>query len=677
MAAYLRFYQFEKSPFESTAAKQGLVLGTKSLKGAFGHVKQGLEEDSPRICLSGSAGVGKTSFCRALPKLLADSAQTVVVLDPCRPWQEIRNTIAKKLKLSGAAISRKALMAAKEESKQLVLVIDQAEALSHESLDHLDILLQYKCDDGKQLLHCVMLANLEAASTGAEIPLLWWLDKFTTMQLQFSPIPAEGIRHYVEKHLAKAGWAGGELFTKQALAAIHCNTGGLPRAINELCEKILIEGGARAITSINGDFIEELCGDGKPQPTIDRDAADPDLSAQWSIGDANDSPNAQDLLDTASSDQEQLGDPEIGANRDQLLGESQDIASLLVTQDSPEVLRVEPHATIREESSSTLELEVEPGPSRQQHEESFYGQKTSIGAPIGMGRIPIGTQSKKRRSGMMMLMLVLALIAYVINSKFSVPTELIESAEGKIAETLEKRKSLVSDQEAEPTPEPIVESSLSPSILDRADEIAADEALEHDPDTKSASELDEPMSANELAAVPGTDTNDTAQSRASNSSKPATPKAPATIPTTPTPAVAKTSVKPAPATTKPSSSFSNDLMIVNEYTAIPEAASSAPKLPHPAPVKPNTRATTREASAAVSKTAAKPVSKKTVPPAVKKTVTKAASKTKPKLRSTRTTPAKISTDPIAAPKRAKPEPAQSLEVQRQQQQEEDEWTIDW
>ena len=210
MAAYLRFYQFEKSPFESKAAKKGLVLGTKSLKGAFGRVKQGLGEGSPRICLSGSEGIGKTSFCRALPKLLADTAQTAVVLDPRKPWREVRATIAKRFKLDGGAISRKALIAAREGSKQLVLVIDQAEALSHESLDHLDILLQYKCDDGKQLLHCVMLADLDAASTGTEIPLLWWLDKFTTMQLQVSPIPVEGLRHDVEKHLAKAGWAGGE-----------------------------------------------------------------------------------------------------------------------------------------------------------------------------------------------------------------------------------------------------------------------------------------------------------------------------------------------------------------------------------------------------------------------------------------------------------------------------------
>ncbi len=54
----------------------------------------------------------------------------------------------------------------------------------------------------------------------------------------------------------------------------------------------------------------------------------------------------------------------------------------------------------------------------------------------------------------------------------------------------------------------------------------------------------------------------------------------------------KTVVKPAPATTQPSSGFSDDLMIVNEYTAIPEAASSVPKLPLPVPAETEPKPTT-------------------------------------------------------------------------------------
>ena len=136
MAAYLRFYQLEKSPFENQKQK-GLVLGTHSLRAAFAEIKRGLEEDSPRICFSGSSGVGKTSLARALPKRLGDSTKLAAIGNPRRSWQEIRASIAKKFNLSDGAISRRSLMSARARDDQsLVLLIDQAELLSHESLDH-------------------------------------------------------------------------------------------------------------------------------------------------------------------------------------------------------------------------------------------------------------------------------------------------------------------------------------------------------------------------------------------------------------------------------------------------------------------------------------------------------------------------------------------------------------
>jgi len=261
LAAYLRFYQLEKAPFESDSENRGFILGTRSLRSAFAEIKQGLEDGLPRICVSGSAGVGKTSLCRALPKLLGNSARVVPILRADRPWSEIRPLIAKKLELQGGAISRDSLLDALDEVDRLVLVFDEAELLSHEILDHLDILLRYKGEDEEQLLHCVMLANLECASEGAETPLLWWLDEYTTLQHEFAPIPAGGMRHYVEKHLAKAGWSGGDLFDDDSLQVIFQKSDGIPREINALCEKALNAAGVRGLDAIGAAVIREICGD--------------------------------------------------------------------------------------------------------------------------------------------------------------------------------------------------------------------------------------------------------------------------------------------------------------------------------------------------------------------------------------------------------------------------------
>lgn len=578
MAAYIRFYQLDASPFGDGTGKSGLVLGTSSLRGALSEVKQGLAEGSPRICLTGSAGIGKTSFCRALPKLLGDSAQVAVVLNPHRPWQDVRATIAKRYKIQAGAISRKALLAAREDTKKLVLVIDQAESLSHESLDHLDNLLQYQGDEGDQLLHCVMLADLEHAASGTETPLLWWLDRFTTLQLQFSPIPAEGLRHYVEKHLAKAGWAGGELFTEEALVAIHRYTGGVPRAINDLCQKILVEGGAREISPISAEFIEGLYGDspGGDSPNSEALAASPELSEDLSTAEFDAPPTAQEMLDDARVEGPRSDDETRGA-REQLLEPAEDIASLIMTQDSAELLEVAGSASPPTNGSMSLELEHEPTAEAEPLE--VYHHTRAVGAPVGMSRTAVAAPRRRSPIPTMIGLGVAAWLAYLLYSKAPTPTELIESAEHRIvevAEVIEEKIGIELKLAVDPVEEVAEESSLAPSILDRPEMLVADPDLDIVPlpETQQAL-LDEesiPESTDELETEP------LAASLASSHDEEPT-KAPAAtasevassvaLSPSATPTASKTT--PAPATAKP---ISTELIVVNEYTAIPEAASS-------------------------------------------------------------------------------------------------------
>lgn len=510
MAAYLRFYQFDASPFESGKAKRGLVLGTPSLRGALAKVKQSLNEGSPRICLTGSAGVGKTSFSRALPKLLADTAQVALILDPSKPWREIHTTIAKRFNLTEGAISRKALLAVRESGKNMVVIFDKAEALSHESLDHLDVLLQYKCEYGNQLLHCVMLADLDAASSGTDIPLLWWLDKFTTLQLQFSPIPAEGLRHYVEKHLAKAGWAGGELFTREALVAIHRNTGGIPRAINELCEKILIEGGRREINSISADFIDRLCGD---SIEVEGQTLATEHSQDTTGGNFGALRDAQ-IMPSVEARDHRYPTLETLEHRKPILEPVEDIASLLITRDSAESLQVAGADSQCVEESPGLELEDEPPSSAQP---DCYDHPQSVGAPVGMIHASAPSRSHRTPSAVVVGLAVAAWLAYALYSLGPESTEIIKSAEISIVKAIKKQTMRDSEATLHPPTETDLDQDTGPVVVARALPATSDSdiaqtavTVPNRAPTSSIRISSEPIVVNEYTAIPEAASSNTA-----------------------------------------------------------------------------------------------------------------------------------------------------------------------
>lgn len=263
MSTYLKFHELERSPFEGQGSDQ-LVLATASLRRAYAEIKTGLEEGAPRICVSGGAGIGKSSFARALPKLLESTARCVLVRDPGTEWSRIENAVARQLQLQSGQVSRTTLVATRREGRRIVMVIDRAEELPAESLEQLDILLGYQDNDGEQLVQCVLLADLEEAPRGREIPLLWWLDQLTTRQLRFSPIPEEGIRSYVDKRLQKAGFQGASLFTDEAVTAIHRYTGGVPGAVSALCEELLSRAADQRTHEIDRGLVAIVCGDALP-----------------------------------------------------------------------------------------------------------------------------------------------------------------------------------------------------------------------------------------------------------------------------------------------------------------------------------------------------------------------------------------------------------------------------
>jgi len=282
VSAYLKFFELQQSPFDSRAQSK-LVLGTRALRDAFAAISAGLDEGSSRVCVSGGRGLGKTTLARALPKLLGDRARVAIVPDPSVPWESLRQPIARQWGVASGGLARRALAQASRD-RRLVLVIDQAERATEEFLDHLDVVLSYRSEQDEPIVQSVLLARLatDAEAGRAEpVPLLWWLDRIQTLQLTFEPLPRAGVESYVARHLARAGWQGGDLFTVGACHAIHEYTGGIPGEVSALCERLLDLAATEDLREIDEDFVRACCepeADGSPSDVVD--ASEPDRAVE-------------------------------------------------------------------------------------------------------------------------------------------------------------------------------------------------------------------------------------------------------------------------------------------------------------------------------------------------------------------------------------------------------------
>jgi type II secretory pathway predicted ATPase ExeA len=255
MSAYLKYFELVQSPFEGKAQSK-VVLGTRALRDALKAIRGGLEEGSARICVSGGPGLGKTSLARSLPKLLGETARVALVRDPSLPWESLRAQIAKQWGLESRGLARNRLLTANCEHR-LVLVVDRAEQASEEFLDHLDIMLSIRSEIDEPVVQSVLFACLAGLGSGDSAPIVWWLDRIQTLDLEFAPIPRDGVESYIHKHLKRAGWRGEPLFSSEAALAIAGVTGGVPGEISSLCERLLAEAAERGQSLIDADFIHD------------------------------------------------------------------------------------------------------------------------------------------------------------------------------------------------------------------------------------------------------------------------------------------------------------------------------------------------------------------------------------------------------------------------------------
>ena len=242
---YEEYFSLKERPFSLTPDPDFLFL-SGSHQQALDHLLFGLESGEGFIVVTGDIGVGKTTVCRALLRRLPERFATALVVNTLLTEKELLRTVLDDFGAPVPDGTRKDLLdalnrfllAEAEAGRRPVLIIDEAQNLAPSLLEQVRLLSNLETEKRK-LLQIVLFGQKELQEK-LRLPQLRQFDQRITVRAMILPLDLRETSRYIQHRMSVAGAAGSTFLTPAAERLLHRRSRGVPRRINQLCDRALL-----------------------------------------------------------------------------------------------------------------------------------------------------------------------------------------------------------------------------------------------------------------------------------------------------------------------------------------------------------------------------------------------------------------------------------------------------
>lgn len=244
---YEAYYRLQAKPFQLTSDPR-FFFSSRGHRRAMAYLVYGVHQGEGFIVITGEIGAGKTMLANTLAHNLASRNLVLAkVVSTNLEADDMVRMVAASFGLpqenSKSALLdavEQFLLACHRQGKRALLVVDEAQNLPAKSVEELRMLSNFVSAD-KPLLQTFLLGQPEFRKT-LQSPAMEQLRQRVIASCHLGPMSATDTEAYVVHRLQTVGWRDDPSFSKEALAAIHQHTGGIPRKINILCDRLLLMG---------------------------------------------------------------------------------------------------------------------------------------------------------------------------------------------------------------------------------------------------------------------------------------------------------------------------------------------------------------------------------------------------------------------------------------------------
>ena len=261
---YDSFYNLKCKPFQLNT-DPNFYFQSVIHKSAMAYMRYGLMQGEGFVVITGIPGLGKTMLVKELVKILNNKNIIIGVMVSSQIGaKDTLKIISSTFGLSNAGDDKASLISGIEKfikatadaEKRILLIVDEAQNLPKESLEELRMLSNFEMH-GKIVFQTFLIGQKELRRT-IFAPDMEQFKQRIISTFQLEALNLAEMKSYIFFRLEKAGWDHNPELEEEIFQRIHQFTGGIPRKINTLCDRVLFYGYLAELSAINLESVEKV-----------------------------------------------------------------------------------------------------------------------------------------------------------------------------------------------------------------------------------------------------------------------------------------------------------------------------------------------------------------------------------------------------------------------------------
>lgn len=259
---YTEFFGLSAKPFELLPNPSFFYL-SKGHSKALSYLQYGIQERAGFTLLTGEVGSGKTTLIRDIINKNSGAMTLAMIFNTRIDSQQLVAMINEDFGLKAEGKDKTQLLRELNDflivecsaGRQPIVIIDEAQNLSPESLEEVRLLSNLESDDFK-LLQIVLVGQPELKELIAQ-PALRQLRQRISISCHLNPLSREETEEYIFHRLATVGRRDCVTFQDGSLDLIFDFSGGVPRLINVICDFLLLSAFVENTHQISLELVQE------------------------------------------------------------------------------------------------------------------------------------------------------------------------------------------------------------------------------------------------------------------------------------------------------------------------------------------------------------------------------------------------------------------------------------